>query len=187
MNIIKTDIPDLLIIEPKVFNDDRGYFFESYNRGIFEQTGCNPDFMQDNESKSSFGVIRGLHYQLAPFAQTKLIRVVVGRIYDVAVDIRRNSPTFGKHIRVELSDENKRQLLIPQGFAHGFSVLSDVAIINYKCDNFYNKESERGVIYNDPALAIDWGISEGKSIISAKDKVHPTLAESETNFYYGTK
>lgn len=187
MNIIKTDIPDLLIIEPKVFNDDRGYFFEIYNRSIFEQSGYSFDFKQDNESKSSFGVIRGLHYQLAPFAQTKLIRAVVGRIYDVAVDIRRNSPTYGKYVRVELSEDNKRQLLIPQGFAHGFSVLSEVAIINYKCDNFYNKESERGINFNDQSLGIDWGIPEDKRIISAKDKVHPTLAEAESNFYYGTK
>lgn len=185
MNVIKTDFPDLLVIEPKIFNDDRGYFFEIYNGKDFERSGINTSFVQDNESKSSYGVIRGLHYQLAPYAQTKLIRVVAGVIYDVVVDIRKGSPTFGKYFRVELSSDNKYQLLIPQGFAHGFSVLSEEAIINYKCDNFYNKEMERGINFNDSALGIDWGITAEKSIISAKDLVHPALADAEINFYYG--
>lgn len=183
MNIIKTDIEDLLVIEPQVFNDNRGYFFESHNQAKLEQAGIDLTFVQDNESRSSQGVIRGLHYQLAPYAQTKLVRVVHGRIYDVAVDIRRGSPTYGKHVRVELSGENKRQLLIPKGFAHGFSVLSESAILAYKCDAPYNREAERGIAYNDPTLGIDWGVQQ--AIVSDKDLVFPTWDKAENNFSYG--
>lgn len=183
MNIIKTDIEGLLIIEPQVFNDNRGYFFESHNQAKLEQAGINLTFVQDNESSSLLGVVRGLHYQLAPYAQTKLVRAVLGRIYDVAVDLRRGSPTYGKHYRIELSDENKRQLLIPKGFAHGFSVLSERAILAYKCDAPYNRSAERGIAYNDPTLGIDWGVKQ--AIVSDKDLVFPTWDKAESNFTYG--
>jgi len=156
MEIAETGISNLLVITPKVFEDSRGYFFESYNADAFLKQGINNAWIQDNQSKSAYGVIRGLHYQLAPFAQSKLVRVIAGRILDVAVDIRKGSPTFGKHFSLELSEENKKQLLIPIGFAHGFSVLSDSAIVLYKCDASYKQEAERGIIYNDPKLAIDW-------------------------------
>lgn len=185
MKIVTTEFPGLLIVEPQVFNDDRGYFFEIYNQQNYLQNGVAYEFVQDNESKSCKNVVRGLHYQLAPYAQTKLVRVVEGRIFDFAVDIRKGSPTYGQYFKIELSSDNKLQLLVPQGFAHGFSVLSDVAIINYKCDNLYNKEAERGIIYNDPELQIDWGVDLKHSIISAKDMVYPTLAQAEKNFYYG--
>jgi len=182
MDVVKTDIPDLLIINPKVFGDSRGYFFESYNEQKFIEKGINYQFVQDNESLSSYGTIRGLHYQLAPFAQTKLVRVITGRIYDVAVDIRENSPTFGKWMGVELSEDNKKQLLVPKGFAHGFSVLSEKATVFYKCDNFYNPDSERGIYYNDPKLNIDWKIESTQAIISAKDKMNPEFDQAEMNF-----
>jgi len=177
MPFITTEIPDLLIFEPKVFTDSRGYFFESYNEKIFEQQGINIRFVQDNQSSSSYGVIRGLHYQINPFAQTKLIRVLSGRILDVAVDMRKGSPTFGKHFDIELSAENKKQLLVPKGFAHGFSVLSDTAEVLYKCDEFYNKNSEGGIRFDDPALNINWQIPADKAIISDKDKILPVLAD----------
>lgn len=184
MNLVETGIPDLYIIEPKIFADSRGYFFESYNQQALKTKGIDITFIQDNQSKSTYGVLRGLHYQLGPYAQTKLVRAIQGRIYDVAVDIRTNSPTFGKWFGVELSDENFKQLLVPQGFAHGFSVLSETAIVSYKCDNFYNKECERGIIFNDPSLNIDWKIDLSKAIVSSKDLVHPDLAHAEMNFYY---
>lgn len=184
MPLITTEIPDLLIFEPKIFTDSRGYFFESYNEKIFEEQGINIRFVQDNQSSSSYGVIRGLHYQLNPYAQTKLIRVLSGRILDVAVDMRKGSPTFGKHFDLELSAENKKQLLVPKGFAHGFSVLSDTAEVLYKCDEFYNKNSEGGIRFDDPALNINWQIPADKAIISDKDKILPVLADCKTNFSF---
>jgi dTDP-4-dehydrorhamnose 3,5-epimerase len=184
MKIIETKIPDLLIIEPKIFEDGRGYFFESYNKGVFENERLQFDFVQDNQSKSDYGVIRGLHYQIAPHAQTKLVRVLSGRIYDVSVDIRKGSPTYGKWIGVELSEENKKQMLVPRGFAHGFSVLSDTAVVFYKCDDFYHPESDRGIIYNDTSLNIDWKVDAAKITVSDKDLRHPTLKNAESNFTY---
>ncbi|MCB8964044.1 MAG: dTDP-4-dehydrorhamnose 3,5-epimerase [Bacteroidales bacterium] len=185
MRIAKTNIPDLLTIEPNIYEDGRGYFFESYSASKLNEQGGDITFVQDNESKSSYGVIRGLHYQLSPYAQTKLVRVISGKILDVVVDIRQGSPTFGKHISIELSSENKMQLLVPKGFAHGFSVLSETTIVLYKCDNYYNPASERGICYNDPALGIDWRIEPDKAIVSSKDKVYPALANAEMNFIYG--
>jgi len=184
MNIIKTDFPGLLILEPKVFGDDRGYFFESYNEKIMHEAGIQTVFRQDNQSLSKHGVIRGLHFQLNPHSQTKLIRVLEGAIYDVALDLRKGSPTFGKWFGLELSAENKRQFYIPQGFAHGFSVLSDQAAILYKCDNFYHLQSEGGVRYNDSMLGIDWKVDATKSIVSDKDKMLPTFDQVITNFVY---
>lgn len=185
MRLVETNIPDLFIIEPKVFGDSRGYFLESYNQKVLSENGINVTFIQDNESKSNKNVLRGLHYQLAPYAQTKLIRVIDGYILDVVVDIRTGSPTFGKHFSIELSGENKNQLFIPKGFAHGFSVLSDSAIVNYKCDVFYQPDAERGILYNDPALKIDWKIDLETAIVSAKDKVNAVLSAAEMNFKYG--
>ncbi|MCX7953696.1 MAG: dTDP-4-dehydrorhamnose 3,5-epimerase [Bacteroidales bacterium] len=169
MKIIKTDIEDLLIIQPDVFKDERGYFFEFYNEKKLSEF-INVKFVQDNESYSIYGVIRGLHYQLPPFEQAKLIRVVKGKIYDVAVDIRKNSKTFGKWIGIELNDTDKNIFFIPAGFAHGFSVLSDYAIVQYKCSNFYNKEYERGILYCDEFLKIDWKIDINSAIVSEKDR-----------------
>lgn len=182
MKIHETKIPGLLVIEPKVFEDNRGYFFESFNQKRFQEQNLNYTFVQDNESLSSYGTIRGLHYQLAPYAQAKLVRVISGKVFDVAVDIRKNSPTFGEWQGIELSAENKNQLLIPKGFAHGFSVLSDKAIVMYKCDSFYAPESERGINFKDRELNIDWKIPEDKAIISAKDRVLPDLKDAEMNF-----
>jgi dTDP-4-dehydrorhamnose 3,5-epimerase len=179
-----TDISGLLIFEPKVFEDSRGYFFEAYNEQVFFSQGIDLRFVQDNQSKSSYGVIRGLHYQLHPHAQFKLVRVIEGKILDVAVDLRKNSPTFGKHFSLELSAENKKQLLIPVGFAHGFSVLSDTAVVLYKCDALYNKESEGGIRYNDSSLHIDWKISSGKEIISEKDNQLPLFEHCRNNFEF---
>lgn len=170
MNIIKTDIEGVVIIEPKVFGDSRGYFFESYSQRDFNSLVGEVNFVQDNESKSCYGVIRGLHFQKSPFEQSKLVRVVKGKVLDVAVDIREGSPTFGKHVAVELSEENHRQLFIPKGFAHGFSVLSEEAVFQYKCDNFYAPEYEGAIAWDDPALGIDWRIPVDKVIISEKDK-----------------
>lgn len=184
MKVIKTDIPDLLIIEPQVFEDQRGYFFESYNHQKFKDAGIDIQFIQDNQSKSSYGVLRGLHYQLAPYAQTKLVRVLDGAIYDVAVDIRKGSPTFGKWLGIELSADNKKQLLVPQGFAHGFSVISETAVVLYKCDNLYKQEAERGIAYNDPELNIDWKINSERAILSPKDLKNPNLDNAEMNFTY---
>ncbi|MBP1640086.1 MAG: dTDP-4-dehydrorhamnose 3,5-epimerase [Bacteroidetes bacterium] len=184
MEIIKTPIRDLVIIKNRVFADSRGFFLESYNKKRLAENGINIDFCQDNMSKSSYGVVRGLHYQLNPHSQSKLVSVIVGQVYDVAVDIRKNSPTFGQWYGVELSEENKWQFLIPQGFAHGFSVLSETAIFSYKCDNFYDPTLERGIMYNDPALNIDWKISQEEAIISDKDLKHPALEQAELNFVY---
>jgi dTDP-4-dehydrorhamnose 3,5-epimerase len=184
MPFITTDIPGLLVFESKVFTDSRGYFLESYNENNFTEKGINVKFVQDNESSSRYGVIRGLHYQLMPYAQAKLIRVFEGSILDVAVDIRKNSPTFGKSFSIELTGENKKQLYIPAGFAHGFSVLSERAVVFYKCDGFYNKESEGGILFNDPHLNIDWKIPAGKEIISDKDKLLPSFANCKNNFVF---
>jgi len=182
MKIIETGIKDLLIIEPKVFEDARGYFFESYSAQKFTDHGIDHVFLQDNQSKSSYGVIRGLHYQLNPYAQTKLVRVLIGEIFDVAVDIRKNSPTFGKWFGCVLSDANKRQLLIPKGFAHGFSVLSETAVLYYKCDDLYNPQSERGIIFNDPFLNINWKIDTQHANVSTKDATLKSFHEAEMNF-----
>lgn len=183
MNLIKTKIEDLVIIEPKIFTDDRGYFFESYNKKKLEVlTGKQYNFVQDNESKSSYGVIRGLHYQLAPYSQAKLVRVLKGKVYDVAVDLRKNSPTFGEWVGVELSAENKRQFLIPKGFAHGFSVLSETAVFAYKCDEYYHPEAEAGIIYNDSSLRIDWKVPEKDIKLSEKDKLLPEFGNAKMNF-----
>ena len=182
MQIIQTGLPDLLIIKPKIFEDNRGYFFEGYNQNKFRDNGLHYTFVQDNESLSTRGIIRGLHYQLAPYAQAKLIRVIYGKVFDVAVDLRENSSTYGQWYGCELSAENKEQLLVPRGFAHGFSVLSDQAIVFYKCDNFYHPESERGINYRDPSLNIDWKIEPEKAIVSAKDKVLPDFKDADMNF-----
>ena len=179
----KTDIPGLLVFEPNVFEDSRGYFFESYNENDFRQEGIDIRWVQDNESSSSYGVIRGLHYQLPPFAQSKLMRVLKGKILDVAVDIRKGSPTYGKVFTLKLSAKNKKQLFIPAGFAHGFSVLSDKAEVLYKCDSFYNKETEAGIIYNDAELNIDWQIPAELAIVSEKDKSLPSLAQCNNIFF----
>ena len=187
MNIIKTSIEGLVILEPRLFQDDRGYFFESFNQGEFESNVCQTTFVQDNESKSSYGVIRGLHFQKPPFTQSKIVRVIKGSVLDVAVDIRKGSPTFGQHVAVELTGENHRQLFIPRGFAHGFAVLSDEVLFQYKCDNFYAPQSEGGIAWNDPDLNIDWRIPKDKIILSEKDKIHPILKEHETVFNYNQK
>lgn len=182
MKAFETDFPGLMIVEPKVFEDERGYFYESYNKTRFREQGIDIGFIQDNQSKSSYGVTRGLHYQLNPRAQTKLIRVIQGTIWDVVVDIRRNSPTYGKWFGIELSEENKKQLLIPKGFAHGFSVLSETAVVLYKCDDLYSPSDERGIIYNDPFLNIDWKVESSGMILSAKDLKHPGFEQAEKNF-----
>jgi dTDP-4-dehydrorhamnose 3,5-epimerase len=182
MKIIETGFEGLYIIQPKVYSDSRGYFFESFKLETFLLAGIPFNPLQDNESKSVKGVIRGLHYQLNPFAQAKLIRVVVGKIYDVAVDLRKSSKTFGKWYGVDLDSENKTQFFIPKGFAHGFSVLSDTAVIQYKCDNLYNPQFERGISLNDPELKIDWNLKNIIPIISDKDLRHPGLNEAEKNF-----
>ena len=182
MRIVETPLADLKVIEPKVFEDHRGYFLETYNREQFLQSGISSGFIQDNESMSSRGVIRGLHYQLDPFAQAKLVRVVTGAVFDVAVDLRKGSPTFGKWFGKELSGENKLQMLIPRGFAHGFSVLSTTVVFAYKCDNYYNKQAERGIRFNDPFLAIDWQLSGEEWLVSDKDRMAPLFAQAEMNF-----
>jgi dTDP-4-dehydrorhamnose 3,5-epimerase len=184
MPFVKTDFPDLLIFEPKVFEDSRGYFFESYNANTCKAEGVEMIFIQDNQARSEYGVIRGLHYQLAPYAQTKFIRVLLGSILDVVVDLRKGSPTFGKSFSIELSASNKRQLLVPKGFAHGYSVLSSIAEVFYKCDTFYNKEAEAGLLYNDKILNIDWQIEAGKEIISPKDLIQPTFNNCKNNFEF---
>ena len=179
-----TDIPGLLIFEPKVFEDRRGYFFESYNQQIFVTAGINNSFIQDNQSSSLYGVIRGLHYQCHPNAQAKLVRVIYGAILDIAVDIRKGSAFYGKSFSIELSADNKKQLFIPPGFAHGFSVLSEWAEVAYKSDGLYNKESEAGIYYNDESLNIDWRIPVDKIIVSDKDKQLPLLADCKNNFVF---
>ena len=178
MKIIKTDIPDLLIVEPEVFGDNRGYFFESFSQRKFEEaTGVKVDFVQDNESLSAYGVVRGLHFQKPPHEQAKLVRVVRGKVLDVALDLRPDSPTYGQYAAVELSDENHRQLFIPKGFAHGFSVLSEEAVFQYKCDDYYAPECEDGIAYNDPDLAVDWQVPTEEMVISAKDLNRNTFKE----------
>jgi dTDP-4-dehydrorhamnose 3,5-epimerase len=179
-----TNIPGLLLFEPNVFEDSRGYFFESYNENTFKAEGIDIRWVQDNQSSSQYGVIRGLHYQLPSFAQTKLVRVLRGKILDVAVDIRKGSPTYGKSFSKVLSAKNKRQLFIPKGFAHGFSVLSEKAEVLYKCDAFYNKESEAGIIYNDAELAIDWRLPANEAVVSEKDIQLPTFAQCHNSFEY---
>lgn len=177
MNVIKTDIDGLVVIEPRVFGDSRGYFFESFSERDFKREVADVDFVQDNESKSSYGVVRGLHFQRPPYAQAKLVRVVKGKVLDVAVDLRKGSPTFGHHVAVELSEDNHRQMFIPRGFAHGFSVLSDEVIFQYKCDNFYAPQSEGAVAWDDPDLDIDWRIPADKALLSDKDMKHPRLKD----------
>ena len=177
MNIIKTEIEGLIIIEPRIFKDARGYFFESFSQREFEEKICQTTFVQDNESYSCYGVVRGLHFQQAPFSQAKLVRVVKGAVLDVALDIREGSPTYGQHAAIELTEENHRQLFIPRGFAHGFAVLSDEVIFQYKCDNYYAPQSERGIAWNDPALNIDWRIPADKIILSEKDTKYPLLKD----------
>jgi len=177
-----TPLEGLLVVEPRIFSDSRGYFFESYNKHDFVEAGININFVQNNESKSEFGVIRGLHYQLEPYAQSKLIRVIRGKIFDVALDIRKNSPTFGKWFGLELSEDNKKQLFVPKGFAHGFSVLSPEAIVLYKCDNYYQPSHERGINFGDPKLNIKWKIAEQQQIVSEKDMKNPTFELAEMNF-----
>lgn len=184
MEVIETPIPGVLVLEPRIFGDSRGYFFESFSRREFVQKVMETEFVQDNESRSSFGVIRGLHFQKPPFAQSKLVRVVEGAVLDVAVDIRRGSPTFGRHVAVELSGENHRQVFIPRGFAHGFSVLSESVVFQYKCDNFYAPDSEGALAWNDPDLGIDWRIPPEKAILSDKDRLHPRLKDADWLFDY---
>ena len=183
MKVIETDIQGVLILEPRVFEDPRGYFFESFNLREFEEKVGPVHFVQDNESKSSYGVVRGLHFQKGEHAQAKLVRVVKGAVLDVAVDIRPGSPTFGKHVSVELNEENHRQFFIPRGMAHGFSVLSEEAIFQYKCDNFYCPESEGGIAWNDPEIGIDWGIPADNVILSAKDGRNPTLSDMDQDIW----
>ena len=176
------NIKGLVIVAPAVFEDSRGHFFESYNEALFKKNGIEADFVQDNQSHSTHGVVRGLHYQQHPHAQAKLVRVLQGVILDVAVDIRKDSPTYGQHFAIELSAENKKQLFLPEGFAHGFSVLSAVAVVLYKCNAFYNKSSEGGIIYNDPALNIDWRLKSGEAVVSDKDLQLPSFANAVSNF-----
>ncbi|WP_336219203.1 dTDP-4-dehydrorhamnose 3,5-epimerase [Citrobacter amalonaticus] len=183
MNVIKTEIPDVLIFEPKVFGDDRGFFFESFNQKVFEEAvGRKVEFVQDNHSKSKKGVLRGLHYQLAPFAQGKLVRCVVGEVFDVAVDIRKSSPTFGKWVGVNLSAENKRQLWIPEGFAHGFYVLQDNTEFVYKCTNFYKPSFEQALLWNDPVLNITWPVIDKLSPIISEKDLNGDLLENNISF-----
>lgn len=182
MNVIKTAIPDLVIIEPRLFRDERGYFFESFSQREFTEKVCNTTFVQDNESKSSYGVLRGLHFQKPPYAQSKLVRVVKGAVLDVAVDIRRSSPTFGQHVAVELTEDNHLQFFIPRGFAHGFAVLTDEVIFQYKCDNFYAPQSEGAIAWDDPDLGIDWRLPSEKVILSEKDRHHPRLKDANWLF-----
>ena len=186
MKTIKTEIEGVVIIEPTVFGDSRGYFFESWSQREFDEKVRPVRFVQDNESKSCYGVLRGLHFQKGCHAQSKLVRVVEGRVLDVAVDLRRGSPTFGRYVAVELSAENKRQLFVPRGFAHGFSVLSPTATFQYKCDNLYAPQSEGAIIWNDPSIGIDWQIPAANVVLSDKDRHHPTLAEAPELFDYNT-
>ena len=186
MNFIRTEIEDVVIIEPQVHGDERGYFMETFREDKLEEfLGYKIDFCQDNESKSSKGVLRGLHYQLAPYAQTKLVRVIQGRVLDVAVDIRKDSPTFGKYVAVELSSKNKKQLLVPRGFAHGFVVLENDTVFAYKVDNYYSPECDRGIAFDDDTLGINWILNTNEIQLSAKDKIQPKLSETNELFEYG--
>lgn len=182
MNVIGTSIPGVVIIEPRIFKDARGYFFESYSKKEFDEKVRPIDFVQDNESCSTYGVMRGLHFQRPPFAQSKLVRCVKGRVLDVAVDIRKGSPTYGRHVAVELTENNHRQFFIPRGFAHGFAVLSDIAVFQYKCDNYYHPEADGGISIKDESLGIDWQIDPTKAILSEKDLNHSILADFDSPF-----
>ena len=182
MKVIKTDIEGVVLLEPKIFGDERGYFFEFYSQREFDQKVAPVRFVQENESKSRYGVVRGLHYQRGEAAQAKLVSVVKGRVLDVAVDLRRTSPTFGKYVAVELSEENKRQMFVPRGFAHGFAVLSDEAVFQYRCDNYYAPTEERGIAWNDPAIGIDWGVPTEEVILSEKDTRNPLLQDATDLF-----
>ena len=184
MNVVKTGIDGVVIIEPTVFGDERGYFFESYSQREFDEKVRPVRFVQDNESKSKYGVVRGLHFQTGEHAQSKLVRVVEGRVLDVAVDVRRGSPTFGRYVAVELSAENKRQLFIPRGFAHGFAVLSPTAIFQYKCDSLYAPQSEGAVAWDDPDIGIEWGVAPADIVVSPKDAAHPRLKDAPELFDY---
>ncbi len=184
MEVIKTAIEGVVIIEPRVFQDERGYFFESFSQKEFEEKVRPIHFVQDNESMSTYGVMRGLHFQKPPYTQSKLVRCVKGRVLDVAVDIRKGSPTYGQHVAVELSEENHRQFFVPRGFAHGFAVLSETAIFQYKCDNFYAPHADRGISIQDETLGIDWQIPKDKATLSAKDLVHPMLQDYDSPFYF---
>lgn len=186
MKVIKTALEGVVIIEPDLFGDDRGYFFESYSKPKFDTEVREVNFVQDNESKSRYGVLRGLHFQKGRYAQSKLVRVVKGRVLDVAVDIRKGSPTFGKYVGVELSQENHRQLFVPRGFAHGFSVLSEEAIFQYKCDNVYAPHAEGAIAWNDPEIGIDWQLPAEDVLLSPKDAAHPMLKDAEELFDYNT-
>ncbi len=187
MNVIKTEIDGAVIIEPRIFNDERGYLFESFSERDFFREVRVVDFVQDNESKSQYGVLRGLHFQKPPFCQSKLVRVIKGAVLDVAVDIRKGSPTFGKHVAVELTEDNHRQFFVPRGFAHGFSVLTPEVIFQYKCDNFYAPQSEGAIAWDDPDLGIDWRIPADRVILSEKDKHHPRLKDAEWLFDFNEK
>ena len=187
MGIIKTDIEGVVIIEPRIFKDERGYFYESFSQREFEEKVCRTTFVQDNQSKSSYGVLRGLHFQKPPYCQSKLVRCIKGAVLDIAVDIRKGSPTFGRHVAVELTEENHRQLFIPRGFAHGFAVLSEEAVFQYKCDNFYCKESEGAIAWDDPQLAIDWRIPADSILLSEKDRHNRNIEEAEYLFDYNEK
>lgn len=187
MEVIKTDIEGVVIIEPRIFKDERGYFYESFSQREFEEKVCKTVFVQDNQSKSSYGVLRGLHFQKPPFCQSKLVRCIKGAVLDVAVDIRKGSPTFGKYVTVELTEDNHRQFFVPRGFAHGFAVLSEEAVFQYKCDNFYCKESEGAIAWNDQELAIDWRIPAEKVILSAKDSCNKGISDTPFLFDYNEK
>lgn len=182
MNVIKTAIDGVVILEPRIFKDARGYFFESFSEREFQEKVCKTTFVQDNESFSSYGVVRGLHFQKPPYTQAKLVRVIKGAVLDVAVDLRKNSPTYGQHVAVELTGENHRQLFIPRGFAHGFSVLSEEVLFQYKCDHYYAPQSEGGILWNDPDLGIDWRIPAESIILSKKDTKHPLLKDYLSDF-----
>jgi dTDP-4-dehydrorhamnose 3,5-epimerase len=184
MEIINTEIPEVIILLPKIFNDGRGYFFESYSQKEFNEKVRTVDFVQDNESRSTYGVLRGLHFQKGEDSQSKLVRVVEGSVLDVAVDIRKGSPTFGKYVSVLLTGENHKQFFVPRGFAHGFSVLSETAVFQYKCDRFYAPRSEGAIAWNDPDIGIDWMVPEDKVVLSGKDKCHPFLKECDCLFDY---
>ena len=184
INVIETEIEGVKIIEPKIFGDSRGYFYESYSQRDFEEKVAKVSFVQDNQSFSHYGVLRGLHFQLPPYSQSKLVRVIQGRVMDVAVDIRKGSPTYGKYVTCEMSGENHRQFFIPKGFAHGFVVLSETALFQYKCDEFYHPEAEGAIAWDDPDLAIDWPIKKENIELSEKDKHHPTFKEFVTPFSF---
>lgn len=182
MEVIKTNIEGVVIIKPRIFKDSRGYFFESYSKKEFDEKVCPIEFVQDNESCSTYGVMRGLHFQHPPFAQSKLVRCVKGRVLDVAVDIRKGSPTYGQHVTVELTEDNHRQFFIPRGFAHGFAVLSNTAVFQYKCDNYYHPEADGGISIQDPSLGIDWQIEPSQAILSERDTKHPLLQKFDSPF-----